>query len=141
MADENVATRRRRSRSSSGNENGSGSERESTKRTVLRRASVLVLPEGFDASKLTGSEKDAAEALATLGKGGSRTRGKVGEAWVVLGEASGSDVRAIEAYAGQNGSPDAIPGTYKAVPSRSFKGGMIYEKPPEPKVERKRLED
>lgn len=106
----------------------------STKRMVLRRENVLVIPDGLDPKKLADIEAAVKKALGA--------KGKPTQAWVPLGEFEGSsNTNAIEAYAGKPGTPDAIPGTYKAPSIRSWAGGEVYDKPPLPKVERKPLVD
>jgi hypothetical protein len=113
--------------------------RKPTKRTVLRRERVLVLPEGIDDAALAEvvkaipklPEKKLADAL----------KAKPVEAWVVIGEFEGTDKEdAIEAHAGKKNTPDAKPGAYKAPPASGWSGGLLYERPPEPKVEVKALD-
>lgn len=113
-------------------------ERADTMRTVLRRERVLKVPEKATAEQV-------AEALAVLYPTDKRIQKAATpegwEAWVVIGPFAGaSDTKAIEAYAGKPGQPDSKPGIYKAPPSRSWAGGEIYDKPPEPKVERRRFD-
>lgn len=110
-------------------------DRKPTQRVVLERVRVLVLPDGFDVAKLRGSQKDAEEALATLAKGGSKTRALVGEAWRECGEFTGSKKGAIEGYAGKPGTPDAKVGTFKAPTVTAMKGGLKLSAPPQPLVQ------
>lgn len=116
-------------------ENGQDAERRVTRRMVLRRERVLVLPDDVELT----AERQKAIAAAL----GVKTSTKLlpGDAWMVVGEFSGSKTGAIEAFAGKPGTPDALPGTYKAPGVIAWKGGQVYEKPPEPKVERTALED
>lgn len=114
-------------------------ERKPTRRMVLRRERVLVLPEGVRVEELVGATNER-ELMKLLGL-------KVGtdpyaEAWIVVGEFEGSGkTQAIEAHAGKAGTPDAKPGVYKAPGVSAWRGGEVYEKPPEPKVERTALVD
>lgn len=63
------------------------------------------------------------------------------EAWTVLGEFEGaSKDKAIEAYAGKPGTPDAKPGAYKAPTASAFAGGALYEAPPQPLVTKTALD-
>lgn len=118
-----------------------GRERKDTKRTVLRRARAIVVPE-------KATDEQIEQALAALGYG-SKSGGRAllkkqppGDVWIVVGEFVGASKReAIEAHAGKPGTPEAIPGAYKAPTTSAWAGGEEYEKPPEPKVERKALVD
>jgi hypothetical protein len=96
---------------------------------VLKRENVLVLPEGVDPEKL----KEAQKLL--------RSSSPM-EAWVVVAEhAASNKTKVIEMHAGVEGAPDALPGVWKAVPVINWKGGKVYLKPPEPKVEVSELVD
>jgi hypothetical protein len=109
-------------------------ERKTTMRLVLQRRQVLVLPDGVDAEKIAA----AAKALGVRVNGS----GVDTSAWLPVGEFQGvSQTKAIEAYAGKPGSPDAKVGAFKAVPTSSWRGGELYEAPPAPLVERRALED
>jgi hypothetical protein len=120
VAEQGQGQRQRRAR-------GEGESRD-TRRMVLKRERVLVLPEGVDSV----DEKKLREAL------GVKPSVKIvtTPAWVECGEQLGaSKQHAIEAFAGKPGTPDARPGDYKAVGLSAWKGGRRYVKPPEPKVE------
>lgn len=110
-----------------------GKERAETRRVVLERARVIVLPAGVtdvDAKKL-------AEALGVPAKTKIVTST---EAWLVAGEFGGaSKEKAIEAYAGKAGTPDAKVGAFRAVPVSAWKDGVRHEAPPRPLVEKKAL--
>lgn len=113
-------------------------ERKPTKRIVLRRERVLVLPDGVRVEELVAA-KDERELMKLLGK-------KVGtdpyaEGWVVVGEFEGQTKdKAIEAHAGKPGTPDAKVGAYKAPGVAAWAGGALYEAPPAPLVEKKALD-
>lgn len=126
-------------------QDGSGAngaiERGVTKRIVLRRERVIVLPEGV-------AEEVIARLLGSIDFGPEKrlkaalTKAGPTDGWIVVGEFEGADMtRAIELHAGKPGTPDAIPGVYKAPSVRAWTGGEEYVKPPEPKVERKALVD
>jgi hypothetical protein len=121
-------------------EGAASEERADTQRVVLRRERVIVLPDSVDAARLAqlldaddyGQEKAIKRALTSLPV----------DAWIVVGEFTGSSKeRAIETHAGKAGTFDAIPGAYKAPTKTAWSGGLVYEKPPKPKVERAALED
>lgn len=116
-----------------GNEN----ERKPTQRVVLRRERVLALPDGVRIEELVAA-KDERAMMKLLGlRVGDDP---YGEAWVPVGEFEGASMtKAIEAYAGKPGTPDAIPGAYKAPTVSAWAGGEEYVKPPAPKVERRPL--
>lgn len=112
-------------------------ERVDTKRIVLRRERVIVLPEALTGEAFEKTKADIAKAVGL--RAGSL---KPVVAWVAVGEFEGANMtRAIEAHAGKPGTPDAIPGTYKAPSVRAWAGGEEYVMPPSPKVERKALVD
>lgn len=114
------------------------SERQDTERVILKRERVIVVTE-LVPEDVTDVALDALKEAAKS-KGGSRA--SVREAWVEVGREKGQDKRnAIKAYAGTPGTPDAKPGVYKAPGVTAFSGGMVYERPPEPKVEAKPLDD
>jgi hypothetical protein len=104
-----------------------------TRRVVLKRERVLVVPEGVTV--------DPVKLAAALGI--PKTPKLVAsDAWVVVGEFEGATMEsAIEKHAGKAGTPDAKLGTFKAPTARSFKGGVVYKAPPKPLVERTALED
>jgi hypothetical protein len=109
-------------------------ERADTRRLVLRREVCIVVPEGVGSV----DEDKLREALGLPKKAKVVTS----PAWLVVGEFVGDNMtKAIEAHAGKPGTPDAIPGVYKAPSCRAWAGGEEYVKPPEPKVERKALEE
>lgn len=100
-----------------------------TKRVVMKREDALVIPEGCDPKKV----EEAAKIL-----GHPRKTPKT--VWWEVGEfEGGTKEKAIEAHAGKPGTADAKPGAYKAPTVRAWAGGLLYEKPPEPLVERKAL--
>lgn len=103
-----------------------------TKRVVLKRERVIVLPDAITAEK----QKALAAAL-----GLKVTQVPVAEAWVVCGEFSGnSKDHAIEAHAGKPGTPDAKVGAYRAPTVRAWQGGVVYTAPPKPLVEKAALD-
>lgn len=117
-------------------ENGDGG-REQTRRVVLRRALVIVLPiesgaavdpdtVGATRGALEGAQKISPEAYLS-------------EAWVEVGQAVGTKLQAIETHAGKPGTADAQVGEFKAPPARGWQGGAIYEAPPAPLVQRRML--
>lgn len=111
-------------------------DRGPTQRVVLKRVTVLVLPEGVEVT--VERMKGIANSLGLK----PATRFDVGEAWTVVGEYEGaSKTHAIEAHAGKPGTADAKPGAYKAPSKSSWAGGELYVKPDQPKVERQALED
>lgn len=109
-------------------------ERADTKRLVLKREHVLVLPDGLDNGVVKAAQEVIRKADKSAGSGLATT------AWVEVGEFAGSKTTAIEAHAGKANTPDAKPGAYKAPSVSAMRGGLLYEKPPEPKVERKALD-
>lgn len=105
-------------------------DREPTQRVVIRKETVIVLPEDITPEKVAA----AAKALGIKS-------GATAEAWCVVGEFAGASKEdAIEAHAGKPGTPDAIPGTYKAPTVRAFAGGARYKAPPKPLVERELID-
>lgn len=119
-------------------------ERKPTRRKILKRERVIVVPDA--AFGADGKPVEAwAETLTNVGKAmGLRASKPVDttEAWLVVGENEElSELAAIEAHAGKRNTPDAKPGIWKAVSERSWKGGLVYERPPEPKVEASAFED
>lgn len=111
-------------------------KREVTQRAVLKRERVLVLPEGVELN--AERQKGIANALGLK----PTTKLPECEAWVEVGEFAGhSKTAAIEAYAGKPGTPDAKQGAYRAPSLSSWQGGLIYDAPPQPLVQRRELED
>lgn len=112
-------------------------EREgSGRRLVLKRERAIVLGPGLTAEV----EKELLD-LVRSNAGGKKTDHDLKEVWLPVGEFEGTSMtRAIEAYAGKPGTPDAKIGAYKAPPVRSWAGGEIYEAPPVPLVQRKALD-
>lgn len=113
--------------------------REPTRRVVLRRERVLVIPESVTdevlREALKGVKLGAEKRLETA------IKETPVEAWLVVGEFEGAGKEdAIEAHAGTPGTPDAIPGAYKAPTVRAFAGGALYEAPPKPLVQRRALD-
>jgi hypothetical protein len=90
-------------------------ERGATKRVVLRRSNVLVLPDG-----VTADDMEKIRAALT----GTRLRASKAEAaWIVVGEFEGSSKdAAIKAHAGEPNTPDAKPGAFKAPSVSAWKG-------------------
>lgn len=121
-------------------------ERGPTKRVVLRRERVIVLPDDVTdeaLSKLASGDgaKQLAKLLGLSGSAKVPTASIGAETWAVVGEFEGSSKQnAIEAYAGKPLTPDAKPGTYKAPSASAFAGGRQYDRPPQPKVEAKDIE-
>jgi hypothetical protein len=116
-----------------------------TQRVVLRRERVIVLPDTVDEDTLGKlSSGDGAKALAALLGLGSAKVPTVcigAEAWTVVGEFVGSTKdKAIEAYAGKAGTPDAKVGDFKAPGSAAWAGGLRYSAPPKPLVEKESIE-
>jgi hypothetical protein len=109
---------------------------EPTARVVLKRERVLVLPPELDGEALGKTLVDVAKAVGV--RAGSL---KPVDAWVPVAEATGSKTHAVEAYAGKAGTAEALPGVYKAPNLSSWRGGEVYEAPPQPLVERKPLVD
>jgi hypothetical protein len=114
--------------------------RPDTRRVVLKRERVLVLPDGVTLADIDPKDAEAIRRLLGIKGGRANVQAHV-EAWVVVGEFAGaSKTKAIEAHAGKPGTPDAKPGAYKAPTWSAWSGGELYEKPPEPKVERRSLD-
>lgn len=103
-----------------------------TKRVVLRRERVFVIPDAATQEQIDAAVKAAKDAKLTL-------HNRL--AWVEVGEFEGkSKTQAIEAHAGKPGTPDAKPGAYKAPGVSAWNGGALYEAPPQPLVQRKPLD-
>lgn len=115
-----------------GGDKAASEEREATQRVVFRRERVIVLPDGVE-------KVDPAKLAEALGVSKSTKIVTADEAWIEVARAEGSQQQAIEAHAGKPNTPDAKPGAYRTTPARSFKGGRVYTKPPEPKVEAEEL--
>lgn len=109
-----------------------------TKRTVLKRERVLVLPDS-----LTQEQLDAliGAVAAVKVKGLPTGIAKPQTAWVVVAAGEGSKTQAIEQHAGKPGTPDAKQGVYKAPNLSAWRGGEVYGAPPLPLVERRALDD
>lgn len=106
-------------------------EAEPTRRVVLSKVRVLLVPDALPDDALAAAYKSLG------GKGAAPEQ----EAWVNVGEFDGkSKDESIEGYAGKPGTPDAKTGEYKAVPVKSFAGGARYKAPPKPLVEREAIE-
>ena len=113
---------------------GEGEARD-TRRMVLKRERVLVLPEGIPNEAVKAAQDVIRKANKAVGSGLSTL------AWVEMGEHSGAAKQAaIEAYAGKPNTPDAKPGEYKAPGMTAWKGGRRYVKPPETKIEAEDIE-
>lgn len=103
-----------------------------TKRVVLKRELVLVLPSGTETSAVM-------EAWKALGQKGAPPETV---AWTVVGQKEApSKEKAIEAYAGKPNTPDAKVGAFKAVALNAWNGGREYAAPPKPLVEATPIED
>lgn len=98
-----------------------------TKRVVLKREQVLVVPDGADPAKVA----EAAKLLKV----------KATSAWVQVAAGEGSKTQAIEQHAGKPGTADAKQGVYKAPNLSAWRGGEVYGAPPQPLVERRALDD
>jgi hypothetical protein len=110
-------------------------DRTPTRRVILKRERVLVIPDdGNEKADIDARVEAAAKAL------GPRQGPKPVEAWIVVAETTGDKRGAIEAYAGEPNTPTAKPGVYKAPSASAMRGGREYEKPPEPKVEAKDID-
>lgn len=113
-------------------------ERKPTRRVVLRQERALVLPEGVRVEELVAASNER-ELMKLLGL-------KVGTdpysvAWIVVGEFEGQTKdKAIEAYAGKPGTPDAKVGTFKAPGAAAWAGGARYKAPPKPLVEKETID-
>lgn len=109
-----------------------------TERVVLQRVQALIVPAGIepkklaDAIRLLAPPEPAQAVKPEAGAGADRGH----ELWLECGTFTGSKVGAIEAYAGKPGSADAKVGEWRAVPARSWKGGVRHSQPALPKVER-----
>lgn len=112
-------------------------ERVPTKRKILKRERVIVLPETLDGDALDTTLKAVAKEIGM--RIGSL---KPTDAWVVVAENEAlSETLAIEAHAGKPNTPDAKPGIWKAVSTRSWKGAVFYQVPPEPLVQKWLLDE
>lgn len=108
-----------------------------TKRVVLQRADVLVLPDGVDAAKLA----EACKVLGIKGKAPDARRAKPVEAWVVVGEFEGdSKEKAIKLHAGEAGTDSALIGTWKAPSASAWAGGVKHTAPPKPLVQKETID-
>lgn len=110
--------------------------RDPTRRVVLRRERVLVLPDGLSDEDVQAVLK----AVQASKKIGTPSKALM-EAWVVVGEFEGaSKDKAIEAHAGKAGTPDAKTGAFKAPTAAAWAGGSLYRAPAKPLVEREAIE-
>ena len=109
-------------------------DKQPTKRVILRRERAIIMPEGLTAEQV-------AAVLGAVSDTKHIKSPKTEIAWVVVGEQEGTQREAIEAHAGKPGTPDALPGDYKAPPARGWAGGERYVRPPAPKIEREALVD
>lgn len=103
-----------------------------TRRVILKRETAIVLPEGTTVAGLKELDEPALRKLLS---------GALKEAWVVVAVKEGNQRAAIEAHAGKSGTPDALPGDYKAPPLRGFLGGEKLVRPDKPKIERETLSE
>jgi hypothetical protein len=111
-------------------------ERGPTQRVVLRRERVLVLPEGLTGEAFEKTKGDIAKAVGVRAGALNPVEG-----WIVVGVfEGGTKDKAIERHAGKPGTPDAKPGAYKAPTASAWAGGLIYEAPPAPLVQKRALD-
>lgn len=111
-----------------------------TQRVVVKQERVIVVPAGAAAESVEALVKAANTGKQIEDEHLKALRGvKVGEAWVELGPAEGDKPEAIATYAGEKGSPDAVPGLYRAPTQRSWKDGQLY-KPPVQRVDAETVE-
>lgn len=97
-----------------------------TKRIVLKRERVLVVPEEASSEQVIAAHK----AL-----GGDGSPGELA-AWREIGEYEGSNKNdAIQAYAGKPNTPDAKVGVFKAPTVSAWAGGKRYRAPDKPLVQ------
>lgn len=116
--------------------NGTAEDRV-TERVVLRRASVLVIPEGVDPEKL-------GEAIRLLmpARGRSKPEDAASDAWIECGTFEGASKRhSIEKFAGKAGTADAKTGVFKAPSLTSWKGSLEHVAPPKPLVQARMVEE
>lgn len=114
----------------------SDNEGRDTERVIVKRERALVLPEEITDEQIKALQSEIRKADKSPGSG------LLVEAWHEVARTTGSSKRtAIEAYAGKPGTPDAKPGVFKAPSASAWNGGEVYDRPPEPKVERRALED
>lgn len=105
-----------------------------TERVVLRQEKVFVIS---NLSLTPEEEKKLATALKDCGIKDTTAH----MAWIECGVHPGSSKeQSIEAYAGKPGTADAKPGTFKAVPVKSFAGGKRHRVPEKPLVESEAIE-
>lgn len=103
-----------------------------TRRVVLKREHVIIVPDGADPEKV-------AEAQRVFGA--SRAKNAPIEAWVVCGEFDGTAKRtAIEAHAGKAGTATAKVGVFKAPGTAAWKGGVEHVAPPQPLIEARAID-
>lgn len=102
----------------------------SARRVVLERRRVLCLPTDVD-------EDAIAQAVAAALRVSHADEVPFGDAWIVVAEHEAtSKEAAIKLHTG-----DRIPGDFKAVPLRSWKGGVSMQPPPAALFVPTRLED
>jgi hypothetical protein len=103
---------------------------------VLRRTKALVVPDDVSDEQLKAAQGALRKAPA------GEFDGALVETWMVVGEdvPGSSKTKAIEQVAGKPGTFDARPGAYKAPGVSAWAGGALYERPPEPLIERKALD-
>lgn len=108
-------------------------EKKDTRRVVLQRHRVIVVPEGVTIAELA-EVKDEKALKKLIGA-------EMPEAWVVVGEFVGdSKDKAIEAYAGKPGTDSAKVGVFKAPTVTAWAGGAKFVAPPKPLVEKEAIE-
>lgn len=113
-------------------------EAKPTRRVVVKRESVIVLPDVLEDDDLQTLLKTLA-AFRTVKA--AKVKPAVIEAWVLVGEGEGSKTQAIESFAGAPGTPDAKVGAYRAPSLSAWGGGVMYDAPPLPLVQRRALDE
>jgi hypothetical protein len=111
-------------------------EREPTRRVVLRRERVLVLPESLSDEDVQSILKAVQDSKKLPAPSKALTH-----AWMEIGTFTGaSKDNAIEAHAGKAGTPDAKLGEYKAPTASAWAGGTRYKAPPKPLAEKEAID-
>lgn len=109
-------------------------ERKPGERVVLKMDRVIVVPEGVDPEKLA----EVVKLLFPAERRWQKTpEAALTEAWVVVAKIEApSKQKAIEAYAGKAGTPDAKQGVFRAPSLMAWKDGIELKAPPAPLVQR-----
>lgn len=109
-----------------------------TERVILEQRRVIVLPADVGSETVQGALNVINDSL----KGKTREKAVPAEAWTVCDQRAAVSKRAsIVAHTGEPGTPDARPGTFKAVPVGNWKGGLVLKAPPRPLVMATELEE